>query len=193
MLKELFHQLKIGFLALLVFTLITGGLYPLLVTLVAQIIFPWQANGSMVELNGKALGSVLIGQNFTQAKYFWGRPSASANYPYNGASSAGSNSGPSNPEFLKLVQERVKNLQESNADKNQLIPVDLVTASGSGLDPEISPKAALYQVPRIAKERGLAEEVLQRLISQHTKARSFYVLGEPRVNVLQLNLALDSL
>ena len=181
-------------LALLVFlTLITGLLYPLLVTGFAEFFFPVEANGSLIEKNGKKIGSVFIGQSFYSTHYFWGRPSETVPFPYNGEASSGSNSGPSNLKFLATVQQRVLDLQHSSPNNKHLIPVDLVTASGSGLDPEISPLAAFYQVSRIAKARQIPESTLQALIQRQIKTRPFQLLGEPRVNVLELNLALDNL
>ncbi|MCL9683226.1 potassium-transporting ATPase subunit KdpC [Legionella maioricensis] len=174
-------------------TLITGVIYPLAVTGFAQVFFPSQANGSLLKQGDKVIGSQLIGQLFTDAGYFWGRPSAASLFPYNGASSSGSNLGPSNPVLLHLIKERVDVFHQFDLDKKTPIPVDLVTASASGLDPEISPLAAYYQVPRIAKTRHVAEKDLNHLITQHLVTRTLGVWGEPRVNVLQLNLALDQL
>lgn len=193
MLKQWVNQLRIAFMMLVLMTLVTGFMYPLLVTGLAQVLFPWKANGSIIERNGKSVGSALIGQNFSSPRYFWGRPSATSPYPYNGAFSSGSNSGPSNPDFLATVQQRVNTIKASCAGNNALVPVDLVTASASGLDPEISPLAALYQIPRIAKARNIPEEVLHILVERNTQERFGMILGEPRVNVLQLNLALDTL
>jgi K+-transporting ATPase ATPase C chain len=172
---------------LIVMTLITGVVYPLLVTGIAQVAFKDQANGSLIEKDGKVVGSALIGQPFSDPKYFWGRPSATSPMPYNGASSSGSNQGPTNPALKEAIEGRVKDLGGKTP-----VPVDLVTASGSGLDPHISPAAAAYQVERIAKARNLPEEKLRALIEQHTEGRQLGVLGEPRVNVLRLNLALDA-
>jgi K+-transporting ATPase ATPase C chain len=174
-------------------TLITGFIYPLLVTGLGQLLFPEQANGSLVKQGNKTIGSLLIGQSFTDAHYFWGRPSATSPFPYNGARSSGSNLGPSNPAFIKLIQERVLAYRHSDLNNKSLIPVDLITASGSGLDPEISLLAAFYQIPRIAKIRHLDESELSQLVREHRINRTFGILGEPRVNVLQLNLALDQL
>jgi K+-transporting ATPase ATPase C chain len=186
-------QIKTAFILLILFSLLTGVIYPLLVTGMAQILFPYQANGSLIINNGKIIGSQLIGQSFTSPGYFWGRPSATTPYPYNAANSTGSNMGPSNPDFIKLVYSRVDTIRQADPENRDRIPVDLVTASGSGLDPEISPLAAYYQVPRIAKARGMSEQDIQSLIQQLTKNRTFGILGEPRVNVLNLNIALDSL
>jgi len=177
---------------LIVMTLITGVAYPLLVTGVAQVAFRHQANGSLVEKDGKVLGSALIGQPFTDAKYFWSRPSATSPMPYNGAASSGSNQGPTNPALKDAVEGRVKALRDGGGDASQPVPVDLVTASGSGLDPHISPAAAEYQIPRISKARGIPEERIRDLVRAHTQGRQLGILGEPRVNVLELNLALDA-
>lgn len=174
-------------------TLVTGVIYPLAVTGFAQVFFPNQANGSLLKQGDKVIGSQLIGQSFTDARYFWGRPSATSPFPYNGASSSGSNMGPSNPVFINLIRERVLAFHQFDLDKKALVPVDLVTASASGLDPEISPLAAFYQVHRIAKIRHVTEKELDHLINHYILKRTFGVWGEPRVNVLQLNLALDQL
>ena len=178
---------------LLAFTVITGVAYPLVVTAIAQVGFSGRANGSLIERDGKVLGSRLIGQPFSAARYFWGRPSATAPMPYNGAASAGSNLGPTNPALKDAVEARVKALRDAGADPSKLVPVDLVTASGSGLDPHISPAAAEYQLARVAKARNLAEETLRGLVQKHTDGRQLGILGEPRVNVLMLNLELDEL
>lgn len=193
MLKDMMSQIKTACILLALLTIITGVLYPLAVTALAQLFFPWQANGSLIESNGKKIGSLLIGQDFSSPMYFWGRPSATKPFPYNGGASSGSNSGPSNPDFLATVQERVRYLKNSDLDNSQSIPVDLVTASGSGLDPEISPFAAFYQISRIAKARHILEKDVQALIERQVKKRTFFLLGEPRINVLQLNIALDGL
>lgn len=188
-----FQQIKIAFTLLLFMTILTGLIYPIIVTGIAQLLFPWQANGSIIMQNGEPIGSLLIGQEFTNANYFWGRPSATTPFPYNAASSSGSNMGPSNPDFLATVKTRVARLQTSSNSTNK-IPVDLVTASGSGLDPEISPLAALYQVNRIAGARHISEKkVIDDVILRLEKKRSLRILGEPRINVLELNLALDHL
>lgn len=188
------NQIKTALKLLLCFTLITGVLYPLSITLFAQVFFPWQANGSLIERAGKNVGSLLIGQSFSSPQYFWGRPSATMPYPYNGAFSSGSNSGPSNPEFLATVKERALHLMERNVVLLPIpIPVDLVTASASGLDPDISPSAAFYQISRVAKARQLSEKALHDIVVSQIEGRTLGLLGEPRVNVLQLNLALDHL
>jgi K+-transporting ATPase ATPase C chain len=184
---------------LLIFTLITGVIYPLLITGVAQVAFPFQANGSLVVIGGKAHGSELIGQQFEDPKYFWGRLSTTGTFPYNAfnantlTGSSGSNYGPLNPALLEMVQARVEALKAADPDNTAPIPVDLVTASGSGLDPHISVAAALYQVSRVAQARDLSDEEVLTLVHEHTEGRQLGFLGEPRVNVLELNLALDGL
>jgi K+-transporting ATPase ATPase C chain len=193
MLKEILQQVRWAALIWLCLTVITGLVYPAVVTGITQVAFPFQANGSLVYHQGQLTGSALIGQPVSDPKYFWGRPSATSPYPYNAAASAGSNLGPTNPELLARVKERVAALKRSCPDSNWLIPVDLVTASGSGLDPHISPAAALYQVPRVARARGLSEGKVTALVAQHLENRWFGILGEPHVNVLELNLALDDL
>lgn len=190
-------QLKTGFVLLLALTVLTGGIYPLVVTGVAQLAFPHQANGSLIVSNGQAAGSELIGQAFDDPKYFWGRLSATGTFPYNAfnaenlTASSGSNYGPLNPALIETVQGRIEALKATDPGNTAPIPVDLVTASGSGLDPQISPAAAEYQVPRVARERGLSEDAVRQLVAQHTAGRQFGFLGEPTVNVLLLNLALD--
>jgi K+-transporting ATPase ATPase C chain len=187
MLKEL----KPALLMLLVLTALTGIVYPLLVTGIAQGLFPQQANGSLIERDGKVAGSALIGQPFSDPRYFWTRPSATAPMPYNAGASSGSNQGPLNPALKDAVQARIAALKASDPGQTAPIPVDLVTASASGLDPEISPAAAAWQAPRIARLRGLSEAEVAKLIAAHTQGRQLGVLGEPRINVLSLNLALD--
>jgi K+-transporting ATPase ATPase C chain len=195
----MFKPLRPAILSLLLFTLITGVIYPLVVTGIAQVVFPSQANGSLILKDGKAVGSELIGQSFDDPKYFWGRLSATGTFPYNAfnaenlTASSGSNYGPSNPALMEAVKARVEALETADPDNTAPIPVDLVTASGSGLDPHISVAAALYQVPRVPRTRGLSEEAVRALVKQYTDARQFGILGEPRVNVLELNLALDYL
>ena len=186
-------QIRPALMALLIFTVLTGLVYPLLVTGVAQLVFPRQANGSLIVQNGQAVGSSLIGQQFTDPKYFWGRLSATSPYPYNAAASSGSNLGPTNPALLDEVKARIAALQAADPGNTQRIPVDLVTSSGSGLDPDISVAAALYQLPRIARLRGLSQSALRLLVDKYTQGRTLGFLGEPRLNVLQLNLALDAL
>jgi K+-transporting ATPase ATPase C chain len=193
MLAEGFKQLKIAVLLLLMLIIITGVIYPLIITGLAQICFPWKANGSLLEHDGKQIGSVLIGQAFSNSGYFWSRPSATTPFAYNAALSAGSNLGPTNPGFLETVKNRIKVLQQADENNYEKIPVDLVTTSGSGLDPDISPQAAFYQIPRIAKARGLSVTQLTQVVQQRIEDRQWGILGEPRVNVLELNLALDAL
>jgi K+-transporting ATPase ATPase C chain len=178
---------------LLTFTLLTGLLYPLAVTGLAQLVFPRQANGSLIVQNGQVVGSSLIGQPFDDPKYFWGRLSATSPYPYNAAASSGSNLGPTNPTLLDMVKARIAALKAADPTNTQPIPVDLVTSSGSGLDPDISLAAALYQLPRVARARGLSKSSLRSLVDQYTQGRTLGFLGEARVNVLQLNLALDEI
>ena len=176
---------------LLLMTVITGVAYPLVVTGVAQVLFPSQANGSLIAKDGKPIGSTLIGQSFDDPKYFWGRPSATSPQPNNALSSSGSNLGPTNPALTDAVKQRIEALRAADPANTAAVPVDLVTASGSGLDPEISPAAAAYQVSRVAKVRGLSESQVRAMVSMATTGRQFGMLGEPRVNVLKLNLALD--
>jgi K+-transporting ATPase ATPase C chain len=175
-----------------IMTVVTGVAYPLVVTGIAQVMFPHQAGGSLVVKDGKPIGSELIGQNFSDPKYFWGRPSATSPQPYNGVGSTGSNLGPLNPALTDGIKKNIDALHAADPTNKAPIPVDLVTASGSGLDPEISIAAANYQAARIARARGVAPEVVLKLISGHARGRLLGVLGEPRVNVLELNLALDA-
>jgi potassium-transporting ATPase KdpC subunit len=193
MMKEILQQTRRAALVWVFLSIITGLVYPALVTGIAQVAFPFQANGSLVYHRGRVMGSALIGQPFSDPRYFWGRPSATSPYAYNAAASAGSNLGPTNPELLARVKERLEALRRSQPGSGRLIPVDLVTASGSGLDPHLSPAAALYQVPRIARARGLSEAAVTGLVAQHLENRWFGILGEPHVNVLELNLDLDNL
>jgi K+-transporting ATPase ATPase C chain len=172
-------------------TAITGVAYPLLVTGAAQLAFPAQAAGSLIVKDGKPVGSSLIGQNFTDPKYFWGRPSATAPMPYNSTGSGGSNLGPLNPALVDAVKARVDALKASDPGNTALVPVDLVTASASGLDPHISVAGARYQLNRVARVRGMAPDTVRKLVERHTEGRMLGFLGEPRVNVLALNLALD--
>jgi potassium-transporting ATPase KdpC subunit len=178
---------------LIMFTVLTGVVYPLLVAGIAQTAFPHQANGSLIEQDGIMRGSSLIGQQFDDPRYFWSRPSATGPFPYNAAASSGSNFGPTNPTLTEAVQTRITALKIADPQNSAAIPVDLVTASGSGLDPHISVAAAVYQIPRVAKARGMDEEAIRALVEQYTHQRQLGILGEPRVNVLELNLALDGL
>jgi potassium-transporting ATPase KdpC subunit len=175
-----------------VLTVVTGVLYPLLVTFIGQTVFPQQANGSLIVQGDKAVGSTLIGQPFSDPKYFWGRPSATGPYPYNAAASSGSNQGPLNPALADAVKARIQALRDADPGNTARVPVDLVTASASGLDPQISPAAAEYQINRVARARHLEVQAVRDLVAKHTEGRQFGVLGEPRVNVLKLNLALDA-
>jgi potassium-transporting ATPase KdpC subunit len=192
-------QLRPAIFMLLILTLITGVIYPLAVTGIAQVIFPSQANGSLILADGKAVGSELIGQQFDDPSYFWGRISATGTFAYNAfnaenlTASSGSNYGPLNTALMDMVQARIDALKAADPDNTLPIPVDLVTASGSGLDPHISVAAALYQVHRVASARGMSEADVQSLVEKNTEGRQFFFLGEPRVNVLKLNLALDGL
>ena len=176
-----------------VLSVVTGLLYPLAVTGVAQTVFSHQANGSLITQNGKAVGSELIGQSFTAPGHFWGRPSATAPMPYNASASGGSNQGPTNPALVEAVKARIEALRAADPGNMRAVPGDLITASASGLDPHISPAAADYQTARVAKARGLPLTQVQTLVQQHTEAPWLGLFGEPRVNVLALNLALDSL
>jgi len=186
-------QLRPAIMSLILLTVLTGLIYPVVVTGIAQVVFPRQANGSLIMKDGKAVGSALIGQPFDDPKYFWSRPSATSPFPDNAGASTGSNLGPTNPALKKAVQDRIDALRAADPDNKTPIPVDLVTASGSGLDPHISPAAALYQVHRVAQARKLDEEAVRQLVERSTEGRQFGLLGEPSVNVLALNLALDSL
>ena len=191
-------QLRAAVVVLLALTLVTGLAYPLLVTGIASAAFPGQAHGSLIVQGGKPLGSSLIGQSFDDPKYFWGRLSATADsngkaLPYNAGSSVASNLGPTNPALIDEVKGRVDALHAADPDNDAPIPVDLVTSSGSGLDPEITPAAAAYQIHRVAKARGLADDRVRALVEAHTESRELGILGEARVNVLELNMALDDL
>ncbi|MCX7094674.1 MAG: potassium-transporting ATPase subunit KdpC [Methylobacter sp.] len=184
---------KPAFILLLCLTALTGIAYPLAVTLIAQIAFPTQANGSLLGSNEQPLGSELIGQTFSRPEYFWGRPSATSPAAYNGGASSGSNQGPTNPALIDAVQARIKALRDADPTHSEAVPVDLVTASASGLDPHISPAAAAYQVSRVAKARQMSPDSVTELVERYTQGRQWGILGEPRVNVLELNLALDQL
>ena len=177
--------------SLIVFTILTGIIYPLAVTGIAQLFFPAQANGSIILKDGKPVGSALIGQPFDHPKYFWGRLSATALFPYNAAASSGSNLAQSNPALLEQAKGRIAALRDADPEAPESVPVDLVTASGSGLDPQISPAAAAYQIKRVARARGLDAAKVRTLVAHYTEGRQFGILGEPRINVLKLNLALD--
>jgi K+-transporting ATPase ATPase C chain len=193
MFAEALKQLKIAFIVLIVMSLLTGILYPAVVTGLGSLLFSWKVNGSLIEKNGAIVGSVLIGQQFTARQYFWGRPSATTPYPYNAESSNGSNLDPINDIFLNAVRERSVVIRDADLSNQAPVLVDMVTSSGSGLDPEISPLAAQYQVNRVALARGLTADQVENLVNQFTTRRLLGFLGEPRVNVLQLNLALDEL
>jgi potassium-transporting ATPase KdpC subunit len=185
-------DIKPAILMFITFTIICGGIYPAVITGVAQAVFPKQANGSLItDKGGKTVGSSLIGQPFSGTKYFWSRPSVTPDFAYNPAGSSGSNSGPTNPAYLEAVAGRVKNLRDSGLTGP--VPADLVQASASGLDPHITPESARVQIPRVARARGISEDTVQKLVTAHTEERQMGFLGEPRVNVLGLNLELDSL
>jgi K+-transporting ATPase ATPase C chain len=190
--SDMKNQIRPALTMLLLLTVLTGLVYPLTVTGLAQLFFPDQANGSLIVGEGKVIGSKLIGQYFDKPEYFWSRPSATAPFPNNAAASGGSNLGPTNPALIEAVKARVAALRAADPGNDLPIPVDLVTASGSGLDPHISPAAALYQAKRVARARNLDETTVLTLVAQHTEGRQLGVLGEPRVNVLRLNLALDA-
>jgi len=192
MLTEIKAQLRPALLALALLSLLTGVLYPLAVTGLAQTLFPYRANGSIILKDDTRVGSELIGQPFSDPKYFWGRLSATSPFPYNAAASSGSNLGPTNPALLDAVRGRMEALRKADPENRAPVPVDLVTASGSGLDPHISPAAARFQARRVAKARSLDEATVRKLIAECTEPRQIGILGEPRVNVLKLNLALDA-
>lgn len=187
----MWQPIRTAVLLFAVMTFLTGIIYPLAVTGLAQTLFPRQANGSLIKINEEKTASELVGQPFSEPRYFWGRPSATTPVAYNGASSTGSNLGPSNPALKEAVQKRIAALLAADRENRLPIPVDLVTASGSGLDPHISPAAALYQVPRVAKVRGIEEKKVAELVRMHIRDRQFGILGEPTVHVLHLNMALD--
>jgi K+-transporting ATPase ATPase C chain len=189
MMKTILRPAIVLFVAL---TVLTGLVYPAVVTAIGQAAFPHQANGSLIERDGKTVGSEIIGQQFDAPQYFWGRLSATTPNPYNAGSSSGSNLGPTNPALADEIKGRIDALHAADPDNRAPLPVDLVTSSGSGLDPEISPAAAAYQIARVAKARGMTSAQVEALVGEATSARQFGVLGEPRVNVLKLNLALDA-
>jgi potassium-transporting ATPase KdpC subunit len=189
----MFAMLRTALTLLAAFTLLTGVAYPLAVTAFSQGLFPRQANGSLILRDGQVLGSALIGQPFDARRYFWGRPSATPEFAYNAAASAGSNLGQANPLLHQAVRGRLERLRLADPGRQGPVPADLVTASGSGLDPHLSPQAAAFQIPRVARARNLEEARVRALVERHTEGRTFGVLGEPRVEVLALNLALDEL
>jgi len=184
-------QLTIAIRATIILTLLTGVAYPLVVTGLAKLLFPHQASGSLIQANGKTVGSELIGQPFTKPEYFHSRPSATGDKPYDGLNSGGSNLGPTNQGLIDRVKGDVKKFRDENPKFTGAVPADMVTASGSGLDPDISPASAEAQTPRVAAARGMSEDAVRQLVTANTADRQFGILGEPRVNVLQLNLALD--
>ena len=188
----MFKELRPAVVSFLLLTLLTGIAYPLLVTGISQGLMPAQANGSMIIKDGKPVGSGLIGQSFSGPKYFWSRPSATGPMPNNAAASSGSNLGPTNPALMDAIKARVQALRDADPGNSSPVPVDLVTASASGLDPHISPAAAQYQLARVARVRNLNPDTLRKLVAEHTEGRQFGIFGEPRVNVLDLNLALDA-
>ena len=190
----MFDYLKPAAVLLLLFTVLTGVVYPALVTGIAQLVFSEQANGSLLkDAKGQLIGSELLGQSFTSPAYFWGRPSATSPNAYNAASSTGSNLGPTNPALMDVIKDRIQALKNADPTNNALVPVDLVTASGSGLDPHITVAAANYQLKRVAAHRHLKEKQLSALIKTHAEDRQWFIFGEPRANVLKLNVALDDL
>ncbi|MBB5413571.1 K+-transporting ATPase ATPase C chain [Paraburkholderia sp. HC6.4b] len=188
--KNLIRPVLVLFVVL---TVIAGGIYPIVVTAIGRMAFPHQASGSLIEHNGKAVGSAVIGQQFDAPYYFWGRLSATTPNPYNAQNSGGSNLGPTNPALADEIKGRIDALKTAGTDMSQPVPVDLVTSSASGLDPEISPAAAAYQTARVAKARGLTTDQVTELVARSTSGRQFGIFGEARVNVLKLNLALDDL
>ncbi len=185
-------HVRAAIVSLALFTMVTGLAYPAIVTVIAQLVFPHQANGSLTVKDGKPVGSTLIGQPFDDPRYFWGRPSATSPFGYNAGASGASNLSPTNADLIKAVQGGVEAFRAADPGNTTPVPVDLVTASGSGLDPHISPAAALYQVGRVARARKLDEAVVRDLVARHTEGRQLGLLGEPRVSVLALNLALDA-
>jgi len=186
------REFRPAIVVLLMLSVVTGALYPLAVTGIAQAAFPRQANGSLIERDGKPIGSELIGQPFSDAKYFWSRPSATSAFPYDAGASSGSNQGPLNPALIDAVKARVAALHAADPMQTGPVPIDLVTASASGLDPHISPAAAAYQIARVARARGMPAQNVRALVARYTEGRQWTLFGEPRVNVLKLNLALDA-
>jgi len=186
------REFRPAIVVLLMLSVVTGALYPLAVTGIAQAAFPRQANGSLIERDGKPIGSELIGQPFSDAKYFWSRPSATSAFPYDAGASSGSNQGPLNPALIDAVKARVAALHAADPMQTGTVPIDLVTTSASGLDPHISPAAAAYQIARVARARGMPEQNVRALVARYTEGRQWTLFGEPRVNVLKLNLALDA-
>lgn len=187
------NQLKPALVSLVMLTLVTGVVYPLAVTGIAQLVFPRQANGSLLERDGAVVGSALLGQPFDDPRYFWSRPSATGPTAYNGGGSSGSNLGPSSDDLTSAVAARIAALRAADPGNTAPVPIDLVTASGSGLDPHVSPAAARYQTPRVARVRGIPEAAVAALVAEHTQGRQLGILGEPVVAVLPLNLALDAI
>ncbi|MBF0458123.1 MAG: potassium-transporting ATPase subunit KdpC [Nitrospirae bacterium] len=185
--------IRTSIVSLVVFTVILGIVYPAVMTGVCQMIFPNEANGSLIWKNGKAAGSSLIGQPFSSPEYFWSRPSATTPYPYNAGSSSGSNLGQNNPDLHKALADRIAALKAADPENAKPVPMDIITASGSGLDPHISPAAALYQASRVAKQRGISEAEVYSLIEKYKESRQLGILGDPVVNVVRLNMALDNL
>lgn len=188
----MFKELRSAISVFIALSVITGIAYPLVVTGIAQVVFPHQANGSLIVQGDKTVGSELLGQSFDDPKYFWGRPSATSAFPNDASSSTGSNYGPTNPAQSDAVKGRLEAIHKAQPDDSRNVPVELVTASASGLDPHISPAAAAFQLTRVAKARGVSEEEIRRLVAAHTEGRTLGLLGEPRINVLKLNLALDA-
>jgi len=185
-------DIRPAILLFIIFTIICGGIYPAVVTGIAYAVFPKQAKGSLIiDKSGKEIGSTLIGQPFSDPKYFWPRPSAASDFGYNSMGSGGSNAGPTNPDYLKTVGDRVKALRDAGVTGK--VPADLVQASASGLDPHVTPESALLQVPRVAKARAVSEEMMIKAVAEATEGRQLGFLGEPRVNVLELNVKLDAL
>lgn len=187
----MFKQLRTVVVVFVLLTIVTGIIYPVLVTVIAQAAFPHQANGSLIVQGDKIIGSELLGQHFDDPRYFWGRPSATGAFPNDASASTGSNYGPTNPAQLDAVKSRLEAIRTAQPEQTGPVPVELVTASASGLDPDISPAAAEFQVSRVARARGLSEDNLRQIVATNTEGRTLGLLGEPRVNVLKLNLALD--